>query len=250
MKLQIQKTVDLFYEIETNTKILTDIDIDLSKCCVLAIDLYAIHKCLIAQEKINLKIPKINSFLKKIRNNGGKIIYGCNISSNKYDSLKNNISKIPVVDIYNYGTNIQPLKYQVSNGGIVKKNKNFNRHNLEIHPDIEIDYENDVLSNHGKEIVNYIKYMNIEHIFIIGFHLNLCILDKQYGVQNIIRYKLPVILVRDLTDILFAKILEKNNHTHNNYLKKNNYTHNSYLEYVISYFEKYYGPSTLSINFK
>ena len=88
MKLQIQKTVDLFYEIETNTKILTDIDIDLSKCCVLAIDLWNIHKCLIAQEKINLKIPKINSFLKKIRNNGGKIIYGCNVSSSKYESLK------------------------------------------------------------------------------------------------------------------------------------------------------------------
>ena len=81
--------------------------------------------------------------------------------------------------------------------------------------------------------------MNIKHIFVIGFHLNMCVLDKQYGVQNIIRYKLPVILVRDLTDIIFGDFLEENN-----------YTHDNYLEYVISYFEKYYGPSIVSTEIK
>lgn len=206
---------DLLLRIRTRTKIFKNNDklevfyndkyINGNKIAILLIGMWNTHKCNVATNKLNEISIKSNKLTKLIRNIGGKVIHGSSTLVNlpEYKQMRNNIVNIPNAKLIDNGMiNIPPVPIDDSDSGICELNNNFDRKKVVMNPYIDIDYNNDVISGHNKEILNYLHYHKIELLLVCGTHTNMCVLDRIYGIKNIIRYGFPVVLVRDLVDAL------------------------------------------------
>ena len=71
------------------------------------------------------------------------------------------------------------------------------------HPAIKIDNDIDVISDNGLELIKFFKHKKIDTILIGGFHTNKCILDRSFGIKQLVRWGLSVYLLRDLTDCMY-----------------------------------------------
>ncbi len=72
-------------------------------------------------------------------------------------------------------------------------------------------HKEDVISDNGNEIVNYLKLNGITTVFYVGVHANVCILSRPFGMRNLKVRGFDVILIRDLTDSYIVKS-KKGNH--------------------------------------
>ena len=43
----------------------------------------------------------------------------------------------------------------------------------------------------------------IEHLFIMGVHTNMCVLNRSFAIKQMVRWGKQVALVRDLTDAMY-----------------------------------------------
>lgn len=179
--------------------------IDCSKIALLSIGMWSMHKCQVATDRLDEISIKSNELMKKIRNNGGKILHGSSTLVNlpEYKKMRDNIVGLPEAKLVDKGmVQLPPIPLDDSDGGIVEINKNYDRKKVLMNPHIEMDYEKDVITGHNKEILNYLHYHNIELLLICGTHTNMCVLDRTYGVKNLIRFGFPVIIIRDLVDVV------------------------------------------------
>lgn len=177
---------------------------------LLSIGMWNFHKCKVASEKLNEISIKTNQLMKKIRNGGGKIIHGSSTLVNlpQYKKMRDNITNVPEAKLHDNGMiSYPPVPLDDSDGGICELNKDYDRKKVVMNPYIEIDYETDVISGHNKEILNYLKFHNIDLLLICGTHTNMCVLDRTYGVKNLIRFGLRTIIIRDLVDVVHNPLM-------------------------------------------
>lgn len=208
--------MDLLIRLRTRTKLFKNNDdnfqvfyqdkyIDAKKIALLSIGMWSEHKCKVATDKLNEISPKLNELMKKIRNSGGKIIHGSSTLVNlpEYKSMRTRIENLPNAKLVDRGmVQFPPVPIDDSDGGTCELNTNFVRKNVRMNPLIEMDFERDAISGHNKEILNYLHHHGIELLLVCGTHTNMCVLDRMYGIKNIIRYGFPVVLVRDCVDAL------------------------------------------------
>lgn len=183
-----------------------------NEIALLSIGIWNGHSCYSATERIHTLAEKANIFIKKMRENGSHIIhcgsysnYHCKTGNWNETGLRKNMKGHPMAKLEDKGINIPPLPLDDSDGGYEKEDKNleYNKASVSIHPSIEIDYDNDCISDYSKEILNYLYAKNIKCILVFGTHTNMCVLDKPYGIKWYIRYGFPVICVRDLCDSMY-----------------------------------------------
>jgi len=67
------------------------------------------------------------------------------------------------------------------------------------HPAIKIA-KGELISQSMNEIWNFLKKNNIELVIIMGVHTNMCILGRPFGIMEMVKRGMPIVLVRDLTD--------------------------------------------------
>ena len=75
------------------------------------------------------------------------------------------------------------------------------------HPVIQIDQEKDFISDDGLQVLAILKKLDIKRLLIMGVHTNMCILNRSFAIKQMVRWGLPVALVRDLTDSLYNPAL-------------------------------------------
>ncbi len=92
----------------------------------------------------------------------------------------------------------------------------------------------DAISDKGEEIYNLLRQRNIQTLFIMGVHANMCILNRGFAIKQMTNWGLRCILVRDLTDAMY------------NPARKPFVSHAAGTELVIEHIEKYWCPSTRS----
>jgi len=207
--------MDILLQLRTRSNIYRNINStsiffleELRQCknvALLSIELWNCHKCKTATSKLDEISIKTNELMKKIRNAGGKIIHGSSslVDLPQYTPMRNNITCIPEVKLIDHGMiSYPPIPIDDSDGGICELNLEFNRKSVVMNSNIEIDYERDVISGHNKEILNYLHFHNIDLLLICGAHTNMCVLDRSYGVKNLIRFGLKTVIVRDLVDVV------------------------------------------------
>ena len=176
-----------------------------SKIAFLSIGMWNQHKCKVASENLDKIAVPINELMKKIRLAGGKIIHGSSTLTSlpEYKSLRKNIENLPNAPLKDNGMpKLPPVPIDDSDGGVCEHNEHFVRKTVAMNPHIDIDYDADVISGHNKEILNYLHHNKIELLLVCGTHTNMCVLDRMYGIKNIIRYGFSVVLVRDCHDSL------------------------------------------------
>jgi hypothetical protein len=203
--LRLRTRSKLYKNINSNSLFFLD---DVKNCkniALLSIGMWSCHKCKIASEKLNEISINANLLMKKIRDGGGKIIHGSSTLVNlpQYKKMRDNITSVPEAKLHDYGmVSYPPVPIDDSDGGICELNEDYDRKKVLMNPHIEMDHDTDVISGHNKEILNYLIFHNIDLLLICGTHTNMCVLDRMYGVKNLIRFGLKTVIIRDLVDVV------------------------------------------------
>jgi nicotinamidase-related amidase len=102
------------------------------------------------------------------------------------------------------------------------------------HPAIEIDHGRDVISYQGKELWPYYRHRGIEQLLIMGVHTGYCILGRTFAIKQMVRWGMPIALIRDLTDTLY------------NPARPPYVSHEEGTRLVVEFIEKFWCPTLLS----
>ena len=63
--------------------------------------------------------------------------------------------------------------------------------------------DRDVISDDGGEVYSLLRGAGIETLFFAGVHVNMCVLDRSFGIKQMTRWGVSCVLVRDLTDSMY-----------------------------------------------
>ncbi len=67
------------------------------------------------------------------------------------------------------------------------------------HPAIDIS-EDDGVSDDEIEIYSAVKGLGVDRLFYAGVHTDICVLDRPFGIRQMLRWGVACALVRDLTE--------------------------------------------------
>ncbi len=96
---------------------------------------------------------------------------------------------------------------------------------------IEIGSE-DIISQDGRAIYNYLKALGITNILYTGVHTNMCVLGRSFGMRQMSKWGMNCFLIRDLTDAMY----DPKDPPH--------VSHEEGTELVVQHIEKYWGWTT------
>ena len=68
---------------------------------------------------------------------------------------------------------------------------------------VPIDAASDFISDSGAEVARVLAARGIRHVMLVGVHLNMCVLGRPFGLRRIGESGRDVVLVRDLTDTMY-----------------------------------------------
>jgi nicotinamidase-related amidase len=71
------------------------------------------------------------------------------------------------------------------------------------HPGLTIDPNRDYISDRGDEIWNILEHGGIENVILLGVHTNMCVLGRPFGLRQLAKNDVNVVLMRDLTDSMY-----------------------------------------------
>ena len=92
----------------------------------------------------------------------------------------------------------------------------------------------DGVTDQGTEVYNFCRSEGITNIALMGVHTNMCVLGRSFGVRQMVRLGMNVVLVRDLTDAMYDPRDEPR------------VSHERGTELVIEHIERYWCPSVVS----
>ncbi len=99
------------------------------------------------------------------------------------------------------------------------------------HAALEIDHDLDAISDNGSEVYSLLKMWDIRRVLVMGVHTNMCILNRSFGIKQMVRWGVPIALVRDLTDAMY------------NPARAPYVSHSEGTQLVIGYIERFWCPS-------
>jgi nicotinamidase-related amidase/type 1 glutamine amidotransferase len=97
--------------------------------------------------------------------------------------------------------------------------------------------DKDVISDSGAEIGGLFYQKGIKNVILMGVHTNMCVIGRSFGLRNMVRLGMHVVLMRDMTDTMYdSKQPPQVNH----------FTGNSLIN---EYIETYVCPTMVSTDF-
>lgn len=97
--------------------------------------------------------------------------------------------------------------------------------------DIEIDPEHDYITDSGEDVYAIMGADDIDRLLLCGVHTNMCILNRSFGIRNLVPRGIQVTLLRELTDALYNPAMPP-------YV-----SHEEGTALVVSYVEKFWCPT-------
>ena len=102
------------------------------------------------------------------------------------------------------------------------------------HPGIDIDDERDGIADDGREVYGFLARRGVRNLLVMGVHTNMCVINRTFGIKQMVKWGLDVTLIRDLTDAMY-------NPNSPPYV-----SHQEGTELVVGYIEKFWCPSAVS----
>jgi nicotinamidase-related amidase len=99
---------------------------------------------------------------------------------------------------------------------------------------LTIDPDRDYISADGKEVWSILEARGIEHVVLLGVHLNMCVLGRPFGLRQMAKNGRDVVLMRDMTDTMY------------NPASSPHVSHFAGTELMIEHVEKYVCPTITS----
>lgn len=105
------------------------------------------------------------------------------------------------------------------------------------HAGLTIDPAKDFISDRGEDIWNILKHKDLKNVILVGVHTNMCVLGRPFGLRQLSKNGVNVVLMRDLTDSMY---------------NPKSWPHVSHLEgnaLIISHVERHVCPTLTSDQF-
>ena len=94
--------------------------------------------------------------------------------------------------------------------------------------------DGDAITDNGQELFNLLAERKIDHVLVMGVHLNMCVLGRPFAIRQLTYLDKNVVLVRDMTDTMY------------NSQRPPGVDHFTGTDLVVEHVEKYWCPTILS----
>jgi len=210
-----------------------------AKTAIIVCDVWDKHWCRGATDRVNAMVSRMNEAIKAARARGVTIIHAPSDTMKFYDDApaRLRVRNAPRVEPPQpLPHDDPPLPVDASDQG---SDTNWGDEPVHYvwtrqHPAIEIDQDRDGISDKGQEILNFLRQRGIEHVVILGVHTNMCILNRSFGIKQMVRWGMDVMLCRDLTDAMY------------NPARPPYVSHEEGTRLVIEFIEKFWCPTMTS----
>lgn len=208
-----------------------------AQVAIIVCDMWDNHWSRGAAERVDEMAPRMNAVLKAARAKGIRIIHAPSETMNVYaDSpARQRVRHAPYIAPPTEGERSAPsLPIDDSDGGSDTGETETHKAWSQQHEAIEIDAAVDGISDNGQEIYNYLQQHGIRQVLIMGVHTNMCILNRSFGIKQLVKWGVNVALVRDMTDAMY-------NPARAPYVE-----HDAGTQLVIGYIERFWCPTVTS----
>ena len=97
--------------------------------------------------------------------------------------------------------------------------------------------EGDIITDSGVEAGSFFIKKEIKNVILLGVHTNMCVIGRSFGLRNMSRFGMNVVLMRDMTDTMYDSA---------SWPFVSHFTGNSLMH---EYIEKYVCPTMVSTDF-
>lgn len=169
-------------------------------------DIWDSHWCRGAVERLNALTARMNEVVTACRDRGILIVHAPSDTLGFYHDApaRKRAESVPAVDTPpDLDMPDPPLPVDASDEGAdTGETETYSAWSRQ-HPDIVIDQGKDLISDQGPQIYACFQHYGIRQMLMMGVHTNMCILHRSFGIKQMVRWGVPVVLVRDLTDIMY-----------------------------------------------
>ena len=223
-------------------------------------DVWDYHHCYNAVQRLNEMMPVLDRVIAKARAKGVTIIHSPSDCMPAYqnhparkralaapkvvgspESLRHWCSIVPSeeaavypIDQSDGGEDDDPVEHAQWAKKLAAMGRNPNLPWKKQNPAIHIDPERDFISDRGDEVWNVLKQRGIKNVILTGVHTNMCVLGRPFGLRQMVRQGMNVVLMRDMTDTMY------------NPQRWPYVNHFSGTDLVISHIERYVCPTISS----
>ncbi len=218
-----------------------DKPIQFQHTAIVLCDMWDHHWCKGAESRVGPLAAKIEPVIELLRAHGVLVIHAPSETMQSYTENPARLAmlKIPqVTPPRELDLTAPPLPIDDSDGGCdtgetahMPESRVWTRENsrLRIAP-------GDLVSDKGQEVYSALCRRGIHDLLVAGVHANMCILNRGFAIKQMSKWGMRCILVRDLTDAMYNP-------------KRSPYvTHAQGTELVIEHIEKYWAPTTTSVD--
>jgi nicotinamidase-related amidase len=182
---------------------------------VVVCDMWDIHWCKGASQRVGEVAPTMNRFLEAARDRGALIVHSPSSCMEPYKDHSGRLRAIQAPTAVNLPKEIGQWCHRIpaeekgeypidqSDGGCdctprCEGGKPWRRQ-----IDVLKIHDVDAISDSGSEIWNLFEQRGIRNVMVLGVHTNMCVLGRPFGLRNMARYGKNAVLVRDLTDTMY-----------------------------------------------
>jgi nicotinamidase-related amidase len=158
-----------------------------------------------ASERVDAMAPRINEVANSLRRNGVLIVHAPSDTLDFYRDhpARQRMLALPPTELPPaLALPDPPLPIDDSDGGADTGETSWYRAWSRQHPAVEVRDE-DAISDSGHEITSLFRQQGIRNVLLLGVHTNMCILNRSFGIKNLVRWRFNTVLVRDLTDAMY-----------------------------------------------
>ncbi|MEZ6124764.1 MAG: isochorismatase family protein [Planctomycetaceae bacterium] len=196
---------------------------------IIVCDVWDLHHCLNAVRRVEELLPRLNAVVERGRSQGMTIIHApsdCMAAYEDHPARKRAIaapraanlpedirswcSVIPAeergvypVDQTDGGEDDDPAEHAEWASKLKAMGRDPGRPWKKQADGITIDSEHDYISDQGDEVWNVLQNQGIRHVILTGVHTNMCVLGRPFGLRQLSRNGVDVVLMRDLTDTMY-----------------------------------------------
>jgi nicotinamidase-related amidase len=205
-----------------------------AQTAIVICDMWDKHWSRGASERVNEMAPRMNSVVQVARNEGVLVIHAPSDTLDFYAgtaarqrALDAPVAKPPAESEYAD----PPLPIDDSDGGSDTGETSWTKAWSRQHPAIEIDQDKDLITDRGQEVYHVLRQHAVRHVIMMGVHTNMCVLNRSFGIKQLVRWGIDVALARNLTDTMYNPAMRP-------YV-----SHDKGTRLVVAYIEKFWCPT-------
>lgn len=180
-----------------------------ARTAIIVCDMWDAHWSRAGRERVDQMAPRMNQVVRAARARGVRIIHAPSDTLEFYrdtPARRRIIAVPPVTPPEPIELPDPPLPIDDSDWGSDTNHGDETPNDVvwtRQHSAIEIDQERDVISENGGEIYSYLARSGVETVVIMGVHTSACVLNRSFGIKQMVRWGVDIALARDLTDAMY-----------------------------------------------